>query len=57
VDAIYLKADRQTRKLVVQQWIWTTSRRAGLKARIEEELSRFERFQLSRAIGHQRRTN
>ena len=42
-----LKTDRQGRKLLVQKWTWTgrASSRAR-KRRIEDELHRFERFQL-----------
>ncbi len=47
VAAIDLKTDRQARKLLIQKWTWIAPERAGLKAAIEEELSRFERFQLA----------
>jgi uncharacterized protein len=49
VAAIDLKADRERGKLLVQQWTWVGrgSARAH-KRRIEEELHRFERFQLAR---------
>jgi uncharacterized protein YcaQ len=44
--AIDLKADREARELRVQQWTWLDGApRSGDKARIEEELGRFERFQ------------
>ncbi len=52
VAALDLKTDRQNRKLLVQQWSWVGAgaRQGGarreLKRRIEEELHRFERFQL-----------
>ena len=51
VAAIDLKTDRQNRKLLLQQWSWVGEglRRGAarrLKSRIEEELHRFERFQL-----------
>jgi uncharacterized protein YcaQ len=51
VAALDLKTDRRNRKLLVQQWSWVGAgapRRArrDLKRRIEEELHRFERFQL-----------
>jgi uncharacterized protein YcaQ len=51
VAAIDLKTDRQNRKLLLQKWSWIgagAKRGAGkeLKPRIEEELGRFERFQL-----------
>jgi uncharacterized protein YcaQ len=51
VAALDLKTDRKNRKLLVQKWSWVGAgaRRAArkeLKRRIEEELHRFERFQL-----------
>ena len=49
VAAIDLKADRSARKLAIQQWTWVgrgSARRH--KQCIEEELNRFERFQLLR---------
>jgi hypothetical protein len=51
VAALDLKTDRQNRKLLVQKWSWVgeAARRGArkeLKRRIEEELHRFERFQL-----------
>jgi uncharacterized protein YcaQ len=48
VAAIDLKTDRQKGKLLMQKWTWVgrgTPRRH--KRRIEEELGRFERFQLA----------
>ena len=48
VAAIDLKTDREKRAVLVQQWTWVgNGRRRGLKGRIEEELHRFERFQLA----------
>ena len=52
VAALDLKTDRQSRKLLVQKWSWVGSgkrmtARKDLKRRIEEELHRFERFQLA----------
>jgi uncharacterized protein YcaQ len=48
VAAIDLKTDRKSRKLLVQKWSWVGKHpRKGLKRRIEEELDRFERFQLA----------
>ncbi|HUZ62914.1 MAG TPA: winged helix DNA-binding domain-containing protein [Acetobacteraceae bacterium] len=48
VAAIDLKTDRRTQELLVQKWTWVGSGpRKGLKRRIEEELHRFERFQLA----------
>ncbi|HEV7601563.1 MAG TPA: crosslink repair DNA glycosylase YcaQ family protein, partial [Bradyrhizobium sp.] len=48
VAAIDLKTDRKRRELLVQKWNWIGKRpRKDLKRRIEEELHRFERFQLA----------
>ena len=48
VAAIDLKTDRQSRKLLMQKWTWIGKQpRKALKPRIEEELHRFERFQLA----------
>jgi uncharacterized protein len=52
VAALDLKTDRKGQKLLLQQWSWVgegTPRavRKDLKRRIEEELHRFERFQLA----------
>lgn len=49
VALVDLKTDRERQKLLLQQWTWlgTRSRRAH-KARIEDALHRFERFQLAR---------
>ena len=52
VAAIDLKTDRRERKLLLQQWSWVGSAgrrgaRGDLKRRIEQELHRFERFQLA----------
>jgi uncharacterized protein YcaQ len=46
VAAIDLKTDRKKQKLLMQQWTWIGRPRKVLKRRIEEELHRFERFQL-----------
>jgi uncharacterized protein YcaQ len=51
VAALDLKTDRQQRKLLMQKWTWVgegmkKGARKELKRRIEEELDRFERFQL-----------
>jgi uncharacterized protein YcaQ len=51
VAALDLKTDRKNRKLLVQKWSWVGAgarrvARKALKPRIEEELHRFERFQL-----------
>ena len=51
VAAIDLKTDRKNRKLLMQKWSWVARARRGgaqeLKRRIEDELHRFERFQLA----------
>lgn len=52
VAALDLKTDRQAKKLLMQKWTWVgqgrkTARRKELKRVIEEELDRFERFQLT----------
>jgi uncharacterized protein YcaQ len=48
VAAIDLKADRENQTLLVQQWTWLARAAArSHKTRIEEELHRFERFQLN----------
>ena len=48
--ALDLKTDRKQRRLQVQKWTWVggaAHRSKLLKSRIEEELHRFERFQLA----------
>jgi uncharacterized protein len=52
VAALDLKTDRRSRKLLLQKWNWVGNgaqrgARRDLKRRIEEELHRFERFQLA----------
>jgi uncharacterized protein YcaQ len=48
VAAMDLKTDRKAKKLLMQKWSWVGGRPVkGMKARIEEELHRFERFQLT----------
>ena len=48
VAALDLKTDRTAKKLLLQKWTWVGGGpRQGLKRRIEEELHRFERFQLA----------
>jgi uncharacterized protein YcaQ len=52
VAALDLKTDRQNRRLLMQKWNWVgggaaKGSRRDLKRRIEEELHRFERFQLA----------
>ena len=50
VAALDLKTDRKNRKLLLQKWNWVgvpKAARKDLKRRIEEELHRFERFQLA----------
>ena len=53
VAALDLKTDRQNKKLLMQRWSWLGKDKAAkgdarkdFKRRIEEELGRFERFQL-----------
>lgn len=42
-----LKADRAARKLLVQQWTWLEPEPSSeLKRQVDEEMARFERFQL-----------
>jgi uncharacterized protein YcaQ len=48
VAVLDLKTDRAAGKLLVQQWTWIEGAQSReLKRRIEEELGRFERFQLA----------
>jgi uncharacterized protein YcaQ len=52
VAAIDLKTDRKTRQLLIQKWTWVGNgkrreSKKALKSRIEQELHRFERFQLA----------
>jgi uncharacterized protein len=52
VAALDLKTDRKNRKLLMQKWSWvgkgaSRGARKELKRRIEDELHRFERFQLA----------
>jgi uncharacterized protein len=52
VAALDLKTDRKNKKLLVQKWSWigvgaSRGARKELKGRIEQELHRFERFQLA----------
>jgi uncharacterized protein YcaQ len=48
VAAIDLKTDRETRKLLIQNWTWIAPGPAEAHKRaIDEELHRFERFQLA----------
>jgi uncharacterized protein len=54
VAALDLKTDRQNRKLLMQKWSWVGKGKAAkgdarkaLKRKIEDELHRFERFQLA----------
>lgn len=47
VAAIDLKTDRDARKLLVQTWTWINGAKASkFKRRVEDELHRFEAFQL-----------
>jgi uncharacterized protein YcaQ len=48
VAAIDLKTDRENGRLQVQQWTWIGSDSAlSHKTRIEQELHRFEQFQVN----------
>lgn len=52
VAALDLKTDRQARKLLMQKWTWLgqgkkTAGRKELKQKIEDQLDRFEQFQLA----------
>ena len=52
VAALDLKTDRQAKTLLMQKWTWLgqgkkTTGRKELKQKIEDELGRFERFQLA----------
>jgi len=48
VAAVDLKTDRQNKKLLIQQWTWVGKGSArNHKKLIEEELHRFEKFQLA----------
>jgi len=52
VAALDLKTDRRSRKLLLQKWNWVGNgaqrgARKDLKRRIEQELHRFEQFQLA----------
>ena len=47
VAALDLKTDRAAKKLLIQKWTWLVPKRAALKRAIEEELGRFEAFQLA----------
>ncbi|TYL93547.1 winged helix-turn-helix domain-containing protein [Bradyrhizobium rifense] len=52
VAALDLKTDRQAKKVLMQKWTWLgqgkkTAARKELKQKIEDELDRFERFQLA----------
>jgi uncharacterized protein len=49
VAALDMKTDRERQKLLMQKWTWVGRRSARAHKRlIEEELHRFERFQLAR---------
>jgi uncharacterized protein YcaQ len=50
VAVVDLKTDRASGKLLIQQWTWIDhDGSAALKTQIEDELHRFERFQLAAA--------
>ena len=46
VAAIDLKADRENKVLRIQQWTWLGKSAKRHKSRIEDELHRFETFQV-----------
>lgn len=48
VAALDLKTDRAAGKLLMQNWTWIGKRSRQDKARIEDALARFERFQLAK---------
>ena len=48
VAALDLKTDRAAGKLLMQKWTWLEDESAAVKAAVEQELGRFERFQLGR---------
>jgi hypothetical protein len=49
VAVIDLKTDRQAKRVLIQQWTWIgRSKSAENRRQIEEELGRFERFQLEK---------
>jgi uncharacterized protein YcaQ len=51
VAVLDLKTDRQTGRLLIQQWTWLDGQESPeRKALIEAELERFERFQLARDV-------
>lgn len=47
VAAVDLKTDRQAKRLLIQKWTWMEPETADVKVAVDEELGRFERFQLS----------
>ena len=47
VAALDLKTDRSAKRLLVQKWTWLVAERPALRRAIEEELGRFEAFQLA----------
>lgn len=51
VAVLDLKTDRERGRLLVQKWSWIAGDRSrALRARIETELARFERFQLANPV-------
>lgn len=50
VAALDLKTDRERGKLLIQKWNWVGKRSKADRQRIEEELGRFEAFQLGSAV-------
>ncbi|MFC3691201.1 winged helix-turn-helix domain-containing protein [Chenggangzhangella methanolivorans] len=47
VAALDLKTDRKAKKLLIQKWTWIAGETGELRRAIEDELGRFERFQLA----------
>ena len=47
VAALDLKTDRKDGRLLIQKWTWMADEEPELKRAIEDELARFERFQLA----------
>lgn len=47
IAAVDMKTDRQNRKLDIRKWSWVGKKTAERKRLIEEEIDRFERFQLA----------
>lgn len=49
VALLDLKTDREAQELLIQNWVWQPKQKsASLKKKIEQELDRFEKFQLDK---------